>query len=135
MSANNTQQTIPDDTASRRRKLCQSIGTLPPNEASKGFETLLRSYDHGSSGSFTDMKDEGVFDLALDLMDPPPDKQYNVSPCETAQSKTAHLISVKAPNLVSLSLYDKDVHRVFVALRRTRCGPGGQNQTPDGGMY
>ncbi|KAG8899226.1 hypothetical protein FRC00_001739 [Tulasnella sp. 408] len=78
MSANNTQQIIPDDTVSRRRKLCQSIGTLPPNEASKGFETLLRSYDHGSSGSFTDMKDEGVFDLALDLMDPPPDKQYNM---------------------------------------------------------
>lgn len=89
MSADNTQQTIPDDTVSRRRKLCQSIGTLPPNEASKGFETLLRSYDHGSSGSFTDMKDEGVFDLALDLMDPPPDKLYNVSPSDTAQSKVS----------------------------------------------
>lgn len=76
MSAN-IQQTDPDDTVGRRRKLCQSINTLPPNEASKGFETLLRSYDHGSSGSFADMKEEGVFDLALDLMDPPPEKPYN----------------------------------------------------------
>ncbi|KAG8952736.1 hypothetical protein FRC04_003659 [Tulasnella sp. 424] len=76
MSAN-TQQTISDDTVGRRLKLCQSIRTLPPNEASKGFETLLRSYDHGSSSSFVNMKEEGVFDLALDLMDPPPDKPYN----------------------------------------------------------
>lgn len=105
MSAN-TQQTISDDTVGRRLKLCQSIRTLPPNEASKGFETLLRSYDHGSSGSFVNMKEEGVFDLALDLMDPPPDKPYNVSLSQRIPSKVTDLRAIKASDLVSLPLYN-----------------------------
>ena len=63
-----------------RKELFHKVKTEPADQVSKHFEQLILSYDQTRPGTWKRMKDEGIVDLTLDLLDPPdPERPFDVS--------------------------------------------------------
>lgn len=67
------------DPARKRRDLINRVRTLPESQVSRHFEQLILSYDQSQAGAWARMKEDGILDLILDLLDPPKPRKFDVS--------------------------------------------------------